>query len=274
MWLIFPKNCKTFFIGCKPKKKCLSRFFQNCKRNIIASHRIKIIYQPFDCVDGSRILHKNHLLNVTHCFCISSAAVIFSIENIFFRIDCRLLFRRLSLNLFLFIVFFCFRFFEGLYCISSEVCELKSLMPNCDSSINVVAQCVWNSPKNLPTKATLSQYQKIHINNSFTHGKNLECVKSTFMQCVCDALTNFDRKSVKSRNTSMWGASINIGLKCRAFSPPTLILADLQIEPTKWNEGDFTFFFPTTILTHLFSMNIVISFCINERKHNRNSYIA
>lgn len=29
---------------------------------------------------------------------------------------------------------------------------------------------------------------------------NLECVKSTFMQCVCDALTNFDRKSVKSRN--------------------------------------------------------------------------
>lgn len=62
---------------------------------------------------------------------------------------------------------------------------------------------------------------------------NLECVKSTFMQCVCDALTNFDRKSVKSRNMASldgrvermneleercWGASINSSLKCNEHS--------------------------------------------------------
>lgn len=52
---------------------------------------------------------------------------------------------------------------------------------------------------------------KIHINNSFPHGKNLECVKSTFMQCVCDAVENFHRKSVKSRNALMWSASVNNG---------------------------------------------------------------
>lgn len=73
-------------------------------------------------------------------------------------------------------------------------------------------------------KKKKNKIPKIHSNNSFIHGKNVECAKSTFMQCVCDALTNFDRKSVKSRNGIDVGAHQSTSfLKCRALTPPTLI---------------------------------------------------
>lgn len=96
--------------------------------------------------------------------------------------------------------------------------------------------------------ATLSKHQRsiLIIVLHTARMRNTECVKSTFMQCVCNALTNFDRKSVKSHNASMWGASISNGLKCRVFvqCTPTLIPV---IHISEGNQQGNTFFFHPTL---------------------------
>lgn len=48
---------------------------------------------------------------------------------------------------------------------------------------------------------------KRFTNNSFRHGKNVECVKSTFTASVSDALTNFEIENPsKATTTLMWGS--------------------------------------------------------------------